>query len=107
MSYWYWSGGVAILGLALGAILFFIAYWRGKREGRRRARQVEVELLWVELLTACHAQHEAIDILFARLIQLDTTFRPSESGKPWEALQLGVAAMRNAERRIAEEVDDG
>jgi len=39
MSYWYWSGGVAILGLALGALLFFVAYWSGKRKGRRRARQ--------------------------------------------------------------------
>ena len=28
-----------LLGLAFGALLFSIAYWRGIREGRRRARR--------------------------------------------------------------------
>ena len=35
MSYWYWVGGVAALGTALGALLFFIAYWSGKRKARK------------------------------------------------------------------------
>ena len=35
MSYW----SALPVGLALGVLLFSIAYWRGIREGRRRARQ--------------------------------------------------------------------
>lgn len=51
-----------------------------------------------QLLEACKAQHEAIDLLFARLIQLDPNFFPSKSGKPWEATKKGHAAIAAAER---------
>ncbi len=50
-----------------------------------------------DLYEACKAQHEAIDILFARLIELDHTFFPSKSGKPWEAIILGNKALAKAE----------
>ena len=109
MPYW-----IAIpVGLALGLLLFFLAYWSGKREGRRRGRRDELAtvgrlvLTTQELMEACKAQHDAIDLLFARLIQLDSTFFPSRSGKPWEALQLGVTAMCNVEKRWREKVDSG
>lgn len=49
-----------------------------------------------DILAACKAQHEAIDILFARLIQLDPTFFPSKSGLPWEAAASGHAAIAKA-----------
>lgn len=55
-----------------------------------------------DLLAACQAQHEAIDRLFAMLIVLtcDHTpadmFFPTKSGQPWEACQLGVAAIDKA-----------
>jgi hypothetical protein len=53
-----------------------------------------------ELLTACKAQHDAIDILFALLIdKTNAEFLPSKSGKPWEAILLGNAAIANAEGR--------
>ncbi|KKL20954.1 hypothetical protein LCGC14_2450300 [marine sediment metagenome] len=47
-----------------------------------------------DLLEACKAQHDAIDLLFAKLIQLDPTFYPSKSGQPWAALQQGNAAIK-------------
>ena len=49
-----------------------------------------------ELLEACELYHRAIDILFARLIPLDKTFLPSQSGLPWEAIVKGKAAMDKA-----------
>lgn len=55
-----------------------------------------------DLLAACQAQHEALDRLFARLIVLtrehtpDDVFFPTKSGQPWEACQLGVAAIDKA-----------
>ena len=49
------------------------------------------------LLEACKAQHDAIDLLFARLIALDPEFLPSKSGKPWEALLLAATAIKRAE----------
>lgn len=42
-----------------------------------------------ELYYACKEQHEAIDMLFARLIGLDGEFFPSKSGQPWEACVNG------------------
>jgi len=53
-----------------------------------------------ELLEACKAQHQAIDILFAKLIQLDKTFFPSKSGQPWEAVVKGNAAITKAEPKV-------
>lgn len=53
-----------------------------------------------QLLAACKAQHEAIDILFAMLIARDPKFFPSKSGKPWGAVQLGNAAIKEAEGSV-------
>lgn len=50
-----------------------------------------------ELCEALKAQHEAIDILFAMLIVQDKTFFPSKSGKPWEAIVQGNAALAKVE----------
>lgn len=55
------------------------------------------------LLAACKAQHQAIDRLFCHLILLshehtpNEPFFPSKSGQPWEACQLGNAAIKKAE----------
>jgi hypothetical protein len=49
------------------------------------------------LLKACKAQHQAIDLLFARLTQLDRNFFPSKSGLPWELANQGLAAIKRAE----------
>jgi hypothetical protein len=55
-----------------------------------------------DLLAACKAQHDAIDRLFAMLIQITRTSRdvepffPSKSGQPWEAMQAGHAAIAKA-----------
>jgi phosphoketolase len=52
-----------------------------------------------DLLAACKAQHEAIDILFAMLIARSPaggTFYPSKSGQPWEAMKAGHAAIAKA-----------
>lgn len=46
---------------------------------------------------ALKAQHEAIDLLFAMLIERDKTFFPSKSGRPWEAMLLGNKALAKAE----------
>lgn len=50
-----------------------------------------------DLKEACLAQHEAIDILFAMLIEAKPGFLPSQSGKPWEALLKANAAIVKAE----------
>lgn len=49
-----------------------------------------------ELVAACTAQHEAIDRLFAMLIEAKKDFFPNRSGQPWEALQLGAKALSNS-----------
>lgn len=46
-----------------------------------------------DLYEACKAQHDAIDRLFARLIEIDNNFFPSKSGKPWEATIQGNKAI--------------
>lgn len=54
-----------------------------------------------DLLAACKAQHDAIDILFAMIIAAtkpgEEPFYPSQSGRPWAALQLGNKAVKRAE----------
>jgi len=50
-----------------------------------------------DLLSACKAQHKAIDILFALLIEKDEKFFPSKSGLPWKAIQQGNRAIEDAE----------
>ncbi len=49
------------------------------------------------LLKACKGQHQAIDLLMAKIILLDRTFLPSKSGIIWELMQKGIAAIRKAE----------
>ena len=48
------------------------------------------------LLSACRAQHDAIDRLFARLVLAEPGFFPSQSGQPWAALVEGNKAIREA-----------
>ena len=48
------------------------------------------------LLAALKAQHEAIDILFAMLIERDKTFFPSKS-VVWPLMLQGIAAIAAAE----------
>ncbi len=55
-----------------------------------------------ELLEACEAQHNAIDILFAMLIEKDEKFLPSKSGQPWAAVQQGNAAIAKAKKEGGE-----
>ena len=52
-----------------------------------------------ELLEACKAQHQAIDLLFATLIEKTGDFFPSKSGQPWEAMKQGNKAITKAEGR--------
>ncbi len=52
-----------------------------------------------DLLDACKAQYEAIDRLFAMLIDakgMKSPFFPSKCGQPWEALCQGNAAIEQA-----------
>jgi hypothetical protein len=51
------------------------------------------------MLSALKAQHEAIDILFAMLIESRPGFLPTKSGRPWEAALLGNATIAKAEGR--------
>ena len=51
-----------------------------------------------DLLEACEAQHRAIDMLFAMLISKVDGFFPSKSGKPWEAILAGKAAIAKTEQ---------
>ncbi len=46
-----------------------------------------------EILETLKAYHQAIDLLFARLIKLDPNFYPSQSGKPWDAIVKGKALI--------------
>lgn len=46
-----------------------------------------------DMYEALKAQQKAIDILFAKLIELDKTFFPSKSGQPWEAIIQGKKAL--------------
>ena len=51
-----------------------------------------------DLYEACKAQHKAVDILFAMLIERDKDFFPSKSGEPWEALLKGDKAIAKVGR---------
>lgn len=48
------------------------------------------------LLDACRAQHEAMDTLFALLVDADPLFRPSQSGQPWQAMVQATKAITDA-----------
>lgn len=58
----------------------------------------ELESINADLLEACEAQHQAIDRLFALLIEKDEKFFPSKSGQPWEAIQQGNVAIAKAKQ---------
>ncbi len=47
-----------------------------------------------EIIDVLKQQHEAIDILFAMLIQRDSEFYPSKSGKAWDACVKGNALIK-------------
>jgi hypothetical protein len=54
-----------------------------------------------ELLQTCKEQHEAIDMLFAMLINATADrqphcFFPSESGQPWEAVTRSSKVIARA-----------
>jgi hypothetical protein len=49
-----------------------------------------------ELLEALKASHEALDRLFARLIEADDGFFPTQSGQPWQAMLKVHAAITKA-----------
>jgi hypothetical protein len=51
-----------------------------------------------DLLTACKLQHQALDLLLARLAQTDPLFFPSQSAA-WPAVVQGNEAIRKAEGR--------
>lgn len=56
---------------------------------------------WVDetkrfMLTAIHQQHRALDVLLAIVLEADPSFRPSQSGAPWEAVQHGFGVMQRA-----------
>ncbi len=50
-----------------------------------------------DLYEACKEQHNAMDMLFAMLIERDKTFFPSKSGQPWEAMMQGNKVIAKAE----------
>ena len=91
-----------ILGISW---LILIPTWVFILKSRRLVKQTRQALnnhnRWVstgpKLLEACKAQHNAIDRLFAELIERDPEFFPSKSGQPWEAIQKGNAAIAEAE----------
>jgi hypothetical protein len=66
-------------------------------EGINAEKQANSRLIAAapELLSACKAQHEALDTLMARLIVKDPTFRPTTSSV-WPALLEGNAAIAKA-----------
>jgi hypothetical protein len=75
--------------------------WTGEQAEVSRGEAVNAHLASKvpQLVAALKAQHEAIDMLFATLIaktmRAEKPFYPSESGKPWEALLAGKAAIES------------
>jgi hypothetical protein len=78
--------------------------WTGEQGEVARTEAVNAHLATrvPQLVSALRAQHEAIDRLFALLIEqtssgcvADKVFYPSESGQPWEALLAGKAAVES------------
>lgn len=61
-------------------------------------REIDKGVNAPDLLSACKMQHEAIDRLFAMLLEIKPGFFPSKSGQPWAAMMAGNAAIERAER---------
>ncbi len=59
--------------------------------------------LELEMLAVIMAQHEAIDRLFAHLIEAKPGFYPSQSGQPWTACLLGNAVIEKATALVTKE----
>lgn len=53
----------------------------------------------LEQMIAMQEAHDAIDSLFASLAEADRSFRPSQSGQPWEAMLKLNAAIEHAKGR--------
>ena len=49
-----------------------------------------------DMLDALRAQHNAMDTMFALLIEADTSFRPSQSGQLWYAMVQSNTAIAAA-----------
>ena len=49
-----------------------------------------------DLLVVAEEYHTALDLLFSKLIVLDPTFFPSQSGQPWDAVVKGHAVIAAA-----------
>lgn len=47
------------------------------------------------LVHAVHTQHQAIDTLLAKLCTADHTFRPTQSGEIWSAVETGHKALQD------------
>ena len=77
--------------IAWGSILF-----KAKEEGQANSHLIAAS---PDLYYACQAQNEAIDRLFARLVELDPTFFPSKSGQPCEAFVQGKSALEKAVKK--------
>lgn len=50
------------------------------------------------ILAVLRLQHDAIDLLLARVIMLDPAFLPTEAGRPWEAIIVGNSLIQELER---------
>lgn len=50
-----------------------------------------------DCLPVLRQQHQAIDMLMARVAQLDPEFMPSQSGPIWDAVQAGHWAIKALE----------
>lgn len=46
------------------------------------------------LLHTIKAQHQVLDVLLALALMQDASFRPSQCGVPWQAVQHGFAVIR-------------
>lgn len=96
---------ITISGERHGQYVVFLEQIEGNAELESFDDNAQLIAASPQLLKACKLQHDAIDILFARLIELDHSFYPSKSGKPWEAILAGNAAIRQAEPPASESAE--
>jgi hypothetical protein len=71
------------------------------------AREIErLRPLAQELLASCKELHQALDIMFAMMIQRtlqdENPFYPTTSGRPWAACCAGHRLIQRAERELGE-----
>ena len=70
-----------------------------KEEIQRKTYRMISVTTWDAVVEALEAQHQGLDILFARLIEGNRSFYPSESGLPWQAALKGTAALALAKHQ--------